>query len=303
MSYNYLISGYFVRSDRPIEGLAIACIAPGNLPQVIVETLDVSHPAAPRGTVDRSRFSFSASPDLLFTIQGGSRISIFKGDRISAQEVNLFLLGSAWGVLCHQRGQFPMHCSSVSIGIEAFAFIADSGGGKSTLAASLCGDDVRHVCDDVAILDLDAASGVGILAMPKGLKLWREASDVLGFERQTLAFSQDDREKYYVAPPKGPEQARLDLSAIYEIHFADTTAPPSIERVRGIEAVKTIYRNIYKVEWLDLLEASDRGLKQARFIAERVPLYRYTRARALPTLKDSSRFLAEHIRSLRSAET
>jgi len=211
-------------------------------------------------------------------------------------QVMPFLLGSAWGVLCHQRGLLPLHCSSVSLQGNAFAFVADSGGGKSTLAASLCHGDVRHVCDDVSIASI-VDDHVSIYAMPKGLKLWREASDALSLGRERLAVHDQDREKYYVTPPEGPDISILQLAGIYDLRFSEDNSTTSVEALSGIEALKVVYQNIYRVEWVDTMRIAERVLAQAHKIAARVPVYRFTRPKNFDFLKDSSNYLAKDIES------
>lgn len=303
MAYNYLITNIFVQSDLPLDGVAVAANSPHLQPEVVIRTFESSHPNAPKQIISSSGFSFSTVDGLAFTVSEGNRISIFKEDRVTHTEIMLFLLGSAWGVLCHQRGLFPLHCSTVSVDDHAFAFVAESGGGKSTLAASLCSSEVRHVCDDVAIVQSDAAAWVPIHAMPKGLKLWREAIDALGLVRSRLALVEGGREKHYVEPPRGPDRSVLDLAGIYDICFSDEAAPPRIEPLTGIEAVKTVYRNVYRGEWLGLLGVSDQVLIKSRRIAAQVPVYRFTRPRSLDRIAEGSALLVDHMNNIRQASS
>jgi len=101
-------------------------------------------------------FYFRVSDALAFRIRNGAQISIYCTDSTSESDIMLYLVGSAWGVLCHQRGLLPLHCSAVGVGDHAIALTGVSGAGKSTLAAGLMCRGYSHICDDVGVLRLKA---------------------------------------------------------------------------------------------------------------------------------------------------
>ena len=80
-----------------------------------------------------------------FTSPGGARfhyalgcgISAIEPDAGLADEFELFLWGTVFGAVTWLNGFFALHASAVEFGGRAIAFTADSGGGKSTLAAAL----------------------------------------------------------------------------------------------------------------------------------------------------------------------
>lgn len=298
MWYKYLISNLKVCSDHSVEFLSAGFAAKGETPDVVIETFDLKHPSFPKKAVLEGIVAFQAKPGLFFKITGGSSIAIYRDGRITDQDVNLFLLGSAWGVLCHQRGLFPLHCSAASIGKNAFAFVAKSGGGKSTLAASVCAQGLGHVCDDVAIASTDDILGVKVCAMPKGLKLWRETAELLGLKTRALVTSDTRIEKYYVDPPSGPCETLLNLKAIYELEFNKKSAKPKIEKLTGSEPLRSVYRNVYRVEWLGAIGGAGKALSNARVISDLVPVFRFSRPRDLQSLVDSTSKLVKHMHSL-----
>ena len=70
-------------------------------------------------------------------------------DNVPDANIRLYLLGSAMGVLLHQRGLLPLHANAVEIDGKAFAFMGASGSGKSTLAAWFHDHGYRIIADDV----------------------------------------------------------------------------------------------------------------------------------------------------------
>ena len=115
-----------------------------------------------------------------FHIRDGSEIIIDAENCADPRSVRVFLLGTASGVLIHQRGLLPLHANAIELGSEAFAFSGESGAGKSTLAAWFHDRGARIIADDVCVIGL--GQGGEALAMP-GLprfRLWREALERSG---------------------------------------------------------------------------------------------------------------------------
>ena len=92
-----------------------------------------------------------------YAIRGGSSI-VVEPETADVPETNvrLFLLGSAFGALLHQRGLLPLHANAVEIDGSAVAFMGASGSGKSTLAMWLCDQGFRILADDVCVVRFDA---------------------------------------------------------------------------------------------------------------------------------------------------
>jgi len=304
MLTRYFVSGMSVLSDHRV----FAHMADGwkeideliGQSDVIIQTLPVSDRPDLPFRDSATDFLFQSKSDLFFRISHGSRITIYRGNSVGDRDVTLFLIGSAWGVLCHQRGLLPLHCSAVASGSNAFAFIAPSGGGKSTLAASLCLHGYDHVCDDVAIVDITSDLGASLRAMPKGLKLWREAVDALDLKPTERVTEDQKVEKYYVDLPNTSVDQELNLTAIYTLDFSTETIKPCISRVTGAVLLKSLYTNIYRVEWIDKIADPKNVLSQVRIIAETVPVYQFSRPRALSDLKTTTKYLSDHFELLNS---
>ena len=239
-------------------------------------------------------FLFQPKPGLFFRISNGSSILIYRSPEIGDRDVTIFLIGSAWGVICHQRGLVPLHCSAVASGSTAFAFVGPSGSGKSTLAASLCQRGYDHVCDDVAIIDISPPVNVSLRAMPKGLKLWREATEALGLEPRELVTNDENIEKYYVDLPSGSGDKILNLSAIYTLKYDDNISEPEINSISGRALLQNLYINIYRIEWINQIGDAAQILSKSLTVANSVPVYQFSRPRALNKLRSSTEFLSNH---------
>ncbi len=141
-------------------------------------------PVAPRivdPVLNEDGFVLSAD-EFFFATDGGVRFHYGRGEGIVAElpgphaedEFRLYLWGTVFGAVAWLNGFFPLHASAVVTDGRVYAFTADSGGGKSTLAAALATRGFAHLCDDT--LPVFLAPG-GPVAIPdrKPLKLWDDA--------------------------------------------------------------------------------------------------------------------------------
>ncbi|MBT8216517.1 MAG: hypothetical protein KJO17_06695, partial [Acidimicrobiia bacterium] len=89
---------------------------------------------------------FQASArELLLDVEGTARFLISDGRRVVVEgspgvpdsRIRLFLLGSVFGAILHQRGLLPLHGSAVEVGDRCMIFVGVAGSGKSTVAAAL----------------------------------------------------------------------------------------------------------------------------------------------------------------------
>lgn len=72
--------------------------------------------------------------------------------------LGIFIAGNLLATVLALRGETVLHASAVEVNGDAVAFVADSGVGKSTLAALSCARGARFVTDDVLRVH-DAADG------------------------------------------------------------------------------------------------------------------------------------------------
>ena len=77
-------------------------------------------------------------PDVArYLVRGGNEILVDQVHTSKLGDVRAYLLGTVFGVLCHQRGITPFHASAIEVADDCIAFAGDTGVGKSTLVAAL----------------------------------------------------------------------------------------------------------------------------------------------------------------------
>src|SRR6202008_4886252 len=87
-------------------------------------------------------------------IRGGKEILVDQAPASSPRDVAAYLLGTAFGVLCHQRGIIPLHASAVNVADGRVASAGESGAGKWTLVAALAVRGHQVIADDLFFLRL-----------------------------------------------------------------------------------------------------------------------------------------------------
>jgi hypothetical protein len=111
-----------------------------------------------------------------YRIRDGREITVEPEPDSTQRNVRLFLLGSAIGVLCHQRGLLPLHANAIVANGSAVAFVGGSGAGKSTLAAHFSRAGYQVLCDDICVVSCDESGRPFAWPGLPRLKLWQEAA-------------------------------------------------------------------------------------------------------------------------------
>ncbi|ASR49999.1 serine kinase [Paenibacillus kribbensis] len=113
------------------------------------------------------RFMFQIPGTAIFAVREGREIEVCPYPGADMDTVRLFLLGSCMGVLLMQRRILPIHGSAVVIGGKAYAFMGESGTGKSTLAAAFRQAGYQMVSDDVIAVKATTSVPVVYPAYPQ----------------------------------------------------------------------------------------------------------------------------------------
>ena len=266
---HYYYSGLSVRSEFPIpEWEAFETPVPRDKPEVIIRWVDrLPHPIDFPGTKRLGGgITCHAVPDHVcyffpdagrFCIRNGREILVIPEPGAGVREIRLFLLGSAWGALCYQRGLPVLHAGVVKVGHGAAAFFGPTDSGKSALAARLASEGYPLVSDDLCRFDVGntgpskdhAVNGASPSREVRGrdrrtlvwpaaprLKLWRDSLEALGRTSKGLERDHFRNEKFHV--PSTGEKLRdpLPLRAIYLLEWGEF----DLTRLTGLTALRRL---------------------------------------------------------------
>jgi hypothetical protein len=236
-----------------------------------------------------------------YRIEEGNRIIVEAEPEVPERNVRLFLLGSAFGVLLHQRGLLPLHANAIEIGGRAIAFMGPSGAGKSTLAAWFHDNGFRVIADDVCVVSF-GLDGRPLAApgLPR-LRLWAETLELMGRDPQGLnrSFLNDEHEKFDV-PIHAAAAARLQIP-LDAIYLLDRGAEFSIAPLRGIEAADAVFANTYRGEYLAKTGGSKQHWESGVRLVRVTPVFRAIRQWDPAVLEEQCSRLLRHARALPKA--
>jgi hypothetical protein len=184
-----------------------------------------------------------------YLILQGKKIIIEPMAGSHADEVRLFLFGSAFGALLHQRGLLPVHGSAIEIHGSAVLFVGPSGQGKSTLAGGFHQLGYQIIADDVCVVSTANGDLTSVYPGFPRLKLWSDTLAKLGKNPEGLRKIIPSMEKRHLPLEQGFCATPRPLNRIYELTTSDTQEFNLI-RLQGIEKLTPLMDHTYRPEFL-----------------------------------------------------
>lgn len=257
--YSYALCGLHLVADIPLPELPL-WPGDGDAPQIEVRLGDV--PDRLPGCLHQGPvLQVAAGGVCRFDIAGVACFLIEEGRRITVQprippdgpDIRLFLLGSVFGLLCHQRGWLPLHACCIEIDGAAVACAGPSGVGKSTLAARFLQQGYRLLADDVTVLDVHAPGGPVVIPVFARLRLWRDALEALHIPASGLEPCRDRMDKFQL-PVGGPFRADpVPLAAVYHLDRVTDSRQAGVAPLAGLGAVEALLGAVYRQQAADRL--------------------------------------------------
>ena len=138
----YCIAGLSVGSEIVLPGFNAAAPDRGT-PDVTIRGRSVpaafadARTSGPTWQIAGEQFLLRIPHVARFLLTAGNEIAFEAEPGADAGDIPTFILGTAFGILMHQREQILLHASAVRVNDKAVLFCDPSGAGKSTLAAAL----------------------------------------------------------------------------------------------------------------------------------------------------------------------
>jgi len=271
-----------------LPDVAIVLKIAGNEPQPGDKVLPV---------VDAHSYRFHIPGTGVYRVHHGREIVVTPAPGAKARELRLFLLGSAWGALCYQRGLLALHASVVQVEGRVIAFCGEPGSGKSSVAAWLAARGHRLVGDDLCRFDV-AAGQVRVYPSAPCLKLWRDALGALGLSDEGLErdhFRMDKfhlpwREDLETASSRKPPCAMpaRPVRAIYLLQWGE----PGLKRLTGSNALRRlVVAATYRGDLLEPMGQLAAHWERCVELARRVPVWDFSRPRDWSAMDAAMRLL------------
>jgi dephospho-CoA kinase len=297
--HSYRICGLSVASDIDLPGL-IAGTAECE-PQVTIrrgpvpESLSAPKLVGPTWQIADEQFLLHVLNVARFLLNNGDQIVVAPDSEASAEDVPIFILGTVFGILLHQREQIVLHASAVEVDGKAIVFCGSSGAGKSTLAAALAKHGYRVLNDDICALTLADVGTPMVHPDGRQLKLWAEAIEELGLEEIRGRRVRSCLEKFYVGPHHVTTEA-LPLRAVYVLREARPSHIPGIRRPNVVDAALLLRDHAYRPLLVMRLEQKQRYFRAAADIANKSGIFLLTRPLDFGAMTEVVSLLEEHWR-------
>jgi hypothetical protein len=296
----YRISGLSVGSDIALRGM-IGSPAGDEATDVVIRRAAVpaelespSH-AGPTWQIAGNRFLLRVPNVARFLLTEGREIAFEPEPEADESDIPIFIVGSAFGILLHQREQVVLHASAVRVNGRAVLFCGSSGMGKSTLAAALAQRGYPLMTDDVCAVTVKADGTPTVQSDGRQLKLWAQAIERLGLADRRGVRVRNQLDKYYVESGESCADA-LPLGAVYALREARPPHAPGIERPNVVDAALILRRNAYRPLVVRRLDQKVNYFHAAGAIANRAGIFHLTREIGFERMPDVLAMLEQHWR-------
>lgn len=299
---HYRVSGLSVASEFELPGMITRSPSPADEVDVRVvhAAVDADIPDAgergPNWQMAGERFVLTVPGIARMLVLGGREIRVAPADGASIAQAAIFVCGTGFGILLHQRRQMVLHASAVRVGQAAVLFCGPSGAGKSTLAAALGERGHDLVADDFCAISI--RDGVPWLE-PDGRrhKLWQHSITAMSMEDRREAPVRTEIEKYFVAP-RVETTSPLPIAAIYRLHEARPPRVPGIAQPNIVDAALLIRRNAYRPPLVARMAHQDLYFQGAAAIAHKAGIYTLSRPLRFAAMPKVLGWLDDHWHSL-----
>jgi hypothetical protein len=270
-------------------------LAPAEPPELqVVFAGDMEGPDTPGVHMIRGGALLCVEEVARFAVTEGSTIRYSPVPGTPERNIRLFLLGSAMGLLLHQRNLLPLHANAVEIDGCAVAFMGESGSGKSTLAAWFHDQGHRIIADDVCVIQFDpTGTAVALPGLPR-LRLWRDVLHSTGrspadYPVSFLGENSPDKFDVGVALDRTASEP-LRLAAVYLLGQGDG----KIVRLTGTEAIEVVFANTYRGGYLPIAGSAQAHWAAALSLIRSTPVFRAERQWSWDRHEETAAALRDH---------
>ena len=297
--HSYNVSGLSVRSEIALPG--VFALAVERDPDVTIRRRSVpeslENPAAcgPTWQIAGERFLLRIPDIARFLLSNGREIAFEPEPEAKADDIPIFILGTVFGILLHQREQIVLHASAVRVNGKAILFCGGSGAGKSTIAAALVQRGYPLMTDDVCAIAMTPGGVPMVYPDGRQLKLWAYSIDRLDLAERRGERVRARLEKFYVEPKEALSEP-LPLGAVYALREARPPHAAGVERPNVVDSALILRRNAYRPAMVSRMGQKAHYFHAATTIAGIAGVFHLTRQLDFKVMPDVIAMLERHWR-------
>lgn len=229
----------------------------------------------------------------IYKIENGNTISVSPFLQVEDDHVRLYILGTCMGIILMQRKILPLHGSCIAIDGKAYAFVGDSGVGKSTLASVFIKRGFKLLTDDVIAVNLSAEHIPVVTPSYPHQKLWQESLDKVGMNSNQFNPIYGRETKFTVPVTTSFHNKILPLAGIFTLSIGEQEEI-NISSVRNLERLPILFYNTYRQFIIPRLNLTNWHFNFSTKIVNKLSFYHISR----PSTRFTSEELADDILSL-----
>lgn len=204
--------------------------------------------------LNETEFSMDVKDVGWFYASNGNYININLYPKATKTMVELYLNGSTYGAILHQRQILPLHGSSFAYKGKGIMLCGESGAGKSSLTASFCKHGARFLTDDVSPIVFKTSKPY-VLPLSDRIKLWEDSLHQLNYVNDNLTQISSDYHKFYFPiEPIETQAYALDIVFIIDKYKGQEV---KIEEIAGIQKFEQLRNEIYRWEYLQGMKMTE----------------------------------------------
>lgn len=203
--------------------------------------------------LNQSEFSMDVKNVGWFYAASGNFISLFLYPEATKPMVELYLNGSVYGAILHQRKILPLHGSSFIFENQGIMICGESGAGKSSITASFCKNGAKFLTDDVSPVVFKDEKPY-IKPLSDRIKLWEDSLSQLKIKDSNLEKIRHDFPKYYYSMQSIDDQYPLDFIFIVEKHDSKSI---KISEISGWHKFQELRNEIYRWNYLQAMKQTE----------------------------------------------
>jgi hypothetical protein len=242
----------------------------------VPETLESPEAQGVLYEAKRNTFLLKLNTVARYLVEDGKQITVDVANGSIESDVRVFLLGSCFGALLHQRGVLALHASALETAQGAVLFMGDSGVGKSTTLQAFLKRGYKMLADDITGVVLnDAGQAIALPAFPR-TKLWQDAAERFAIDTASLERVRPQLEKFELQLHDVFCNKPLALHRIYLLG-SHNTPDIKLQPLAKPKQFQTLLGNTYRAKFLGGLDMRHEHFHLATAVAKQVTVSRVFR--------------------------
>ncbi len=231
-------------------------------------------------SLNQNEFTLDVNAVAWFYACSGDYIDVMPYGDVSQSVVELYLNGSVYGAILHQRKTMPLHGSCFQFRGLGIMLCGESGVGKSSLTTSFCLNGAHFLTDDITPVIFKSGKP-HIWGVSDRIKLWSDSLVQLNQKEEGLDRIFPEQGKFYF-PMESDKGAFFHLDHIFVLHTHDQSEV-RIQPLEGVEKFAALRNEIYRWEYLQgMAESETAYLEQLIMMIQATTVTKVSRPATIP---------------------